>query len=101
MNVRPEVGSMNNELHWLSIADLSTLLAGREVSSVEVTEATLRRIEETEPAVHAYAGVMAETALEDAARADDDRTRGVERGPLHGVPIGVKDLLYTAGFPTT
>jgi aspartyl-tRNA(Asn)/glutamyl-tRNA(Gln) amidotransferase subunit A len=44
---------------------------------------------------------MAESALAEAARADVERARGVDKGPLHGVPIGVKDLLYTAGFPTS
>jgi aspartyl-tRNA(Asn)/glutamyl-tRNA(Gln) amidotransferase subunit A len=92
---------MSDDLHWLSIAELGERLHRREVNSVEATEATLRRIEATEGAVHAYAGVMADSALAEAARADEELDRGESRGPLHGVPIGVKDLLYTAGFPTS
>ncbi|MEY2416438.1 MAG: aspartyl-tRNA(Asn)/glutamyl-tRNA(Gln) amidotransferase subunit [Ilumatobacteraceae bacterium] len=91
---------MSDELHWLSIGELSDRLHARDVSSVEVTEATLQRIEATEGTVHAYAGVMADSALADARRADDEFARGESRGPLHGVPVGVKDLLHTAGFPT-
>jgi aspartyl-tRNA(Asn)/glutamyl-tRNA(Gln) amidotransferase subunit A len=91
---------MSDDLHWLTISELSARLQARELSSVEVTEATLRRIEATEDLVHAYAGVMTDQALADAARADEELSRGESRGPLHGVPVGVKDLLHTAGFPT-
>lgn len=92
---------MSTALQWLSISELAELLQKRELSSVEVTEATLRRIEETEPHVHAFAGVMAESARPEAERADSELQRGHRRSPLHGVPIGVKDLLHTAGFPTS
>jgi Asp-tRNA(Asn)/Glu-tRNA(Gln) amidotransferase A subunit family amidase len=91
---------MSDELHWLSIAELAERLENGDVTSVEVTDATLRRIEMTEPIVHAYAGVMADSALQDAERADRELAAGTRRSLLHGVPIGVKDLLYTAGFET-
>ena len=92
---------MNEELLWLSIGEVSERLVRRDVSSVEATRATLARIDATEDSVHAYVGVMADSALVDAARADDELGRGEVRGPLHGVPVGVKDLLYTAGYPTS
>lgn len=91
---------MSTDLHWLSISDLSEQLESRDVGSAEVTAAILRRIEETEPSVRAFAGVMHESALRDAERADRELAAGERRSALHGVPVGVKDLLFTAGFPT-
>jgi aspartyl-tRNA(Asn)/glutamyl-tRNA(Gln) amidotransferase subunit A len=87
-----------NELCWLSIAEASRLLRNGETSSVELTQAILDRIAATEPAVHAYARVMDDTALEAAKRADAELDEA--RSPLHGIPVGVKDLCFTAGFPT-
>jgi aspartyl-tRNA(Asn)/glutamyl-tRNA(Gln) amidotransferase subunit A len=89
------------DLHWLTIDDASRLLAKGEISSVELTRATLERIAETEPSVHAYAGVMRDSALAEAQRADAELAAGGGRGPLHGIPVGVKDLCFTAGFPTS
>ena len=74
------------DLHWLSIAEVADMIRRREISSVELTQATLDRITATEPLVHAYAGVMAETALEDATRADAEIAAGRDRGPLQGSP---------------
>jgi Asp-tRNA(Asn)/Glu-tRNA(Gln) amidotransferase A subunit family amidase len=91
---------MSDELFWLSIRELADRLQNRELSSVEVTNETLRRIEETEPIVEAYAGVMAERALQDAERADREFAGETRRSLLQGVPVAVKDLLFTAGFPT-
>jgi aspartyl-tRNA(Asn)/glutamyl-tRNA(Gln) amidotransferase subunit A len=88
------------DLHWLSISEVSSKLEAREISSRELTQAMLRRIEETDPIVTAFAHVMAESALHDADRADRDFGAGTQRSPLQGIPIGVKDLLHTAGFPT-
>src|SRR5919197_3328407 len=84
----------------LTIAEAATLLAQRSVSALELVEAVMRRIEETEPLVHAYATVFAEEARRDAQQADRERARGHWRGPLHGIPIGVKDLVYIKGTPT-
>ena len=84
----------------LTIAEAATLLVQRSVSALELLEATMRRIEETEPLVHAYATVFAEEARRDARQADRERAHGHWRGPLHGIPIGVKDLVYMKGTPT-
>jgi len=89
------------DILWLSIAEASDLLRSGDISSTELTRATLERIEASEPAVHAYAGVMAESATRDAQRADVELAAGGSRGPLHGIPVGVKDLCFTAGFPTS
>jgi aspartyl-tRNA(Asn)/glutamyl-tRNA(Gln) amidotransferase subunit A len=76
------------------------LLAKRDFSAVELLEATLERLGETEPSVHAYVTLMEESARRQAAAADEDLRRGHWRSPLHGIPVGVKDLLYTEGVPT-
>ena len=76
------------------------LLTEGDLSSRELTEAILRRIDETEPLVHAYAHVMAEQALAAAVRADEERARGESRGPLHGLPFAVKDVFWTHDAPT-
>src|SRR5664279_1599565 len=93
--------TMTNELHWRSLADVSQLLGEGQVSAVELTLSSLARIEVTDPVVHAYVGVMAESALEAAVAADADFAAGRVRSPLQGIPVAVKDLVHTAGFPTT
>ena len=82
-----------------SLARLSRALRTREVSPVEVTEALLGRIGADE--TNAFITVTAERAMEDAARAEAEIGAGDYRGPLHGVPVGIKDLVYTKGVRTT
>ncbi|WP_182904716.1 amidase [Microbispora sp. H13382] len=90
-----------NELADLTATEMAALLRAREVSAVELTEACLRRIDETNPRVNAVVTLTAERALDQAARADDDLRRGHVRGPLHGIPVAHKDLADTAGVRTT
>ena len=71
------------------------------VSPVELTEQCLRRIEKLNPVVNAFITVTANGAREQARRAEDEIRRGKWRGPLHGVPIGLKDLIDTASVLTT
>lgn len=85
----------------LSIKEAGSLLRRREVSAVELCEATLERIEATEPVVHAFEYVAAEGARRDAALADREIRRGIDKGPLHGIPVNVKDLFYTKDMPST
>jgi aspartyl-tRNA(Asn)/glutamyl-tRNA(Gln) amidotransferase subunit A len=80
---------------------VSQLIERRDVSPVAVTEATLERIEQLEPQLNAYVTIMAETALAEAEQAEQEIARGEYRGPLHGVPLSVKDLFYTKGVRTT
>ena len=92
---------MSEELVDKTLREAGDLLARREVSSRELTEAILAQIARTEPIVHAYATVMTESALAAADRADADLSkRGHWRGPLHGIPVAVKDLCYTTDAPT-
>jgi amidase len=88
------------ELCYLDLVDLGRHIRARELSSLEVTRAQLERIGRLEPRLKSYATVTAEIALTQAARADDEIARGVDRGPLHGVPIAVKDLYRTQGVVT-
>ena len=88
------------ELTDLSLSEVSDMLGAGEISSLELVEANLRAIEKTEPVVHAYANILADEARAAAARADAEMAAGDRRGPLHGVPIGIKDNIYTEGIVT-
>ena len=90
-----------SELHYMSAWELSSLIRNREVSPVEVVEACLARIEETEPTLNSFITLMPEQARSAARRAEDEIGRGSYRGPLHGIPVGLKDLFNTAGVKTT
>lgn len=85
----------------LTLAQAATLLRRRQVSPLELTRAYLQRIEELNPRINAYITVTAERSLADAQRATDEIAAGHYRGPLHGVPIALKDLFNTAGIRTT
>lgn len=90
----------STDLHELEITEAARLILSRELSPVELTEHMLRRIERLEPRLHAYALVTADVAREQARAAEADIAAGRHRGPLHGIPIGLKDLHYTQGIPT-
>ncbi|MDQ2742706.1 MAG: amidase family protein [Chloroflexota bacterium] len=89
-----------SDLTSLSITEAGKLLLQRAVSSLELTNATLARIEETEPLIHAYTRVFTDEGRKAARQADRELATGHCRGPLHGIPIGVKDLFYTRDAPT-
>ena len=91
---------MENETAFASLVETGRRLARRELSSVELTDALLARIERLDPELKSYATVMAESARSEAERADEELTQGRARGPLHGVPIAVKDLYDTNGVVT-
>src|SRR3954452_18927296 len=94
------IWAMADDLSMLSMSELGARIAAREVSPVDLTERMLARIEALEPALHAFVTVTADRALEDARRAEAEILRGEPRGPLHGVPIALKDLVDTAGIET-
>ena len=91
---------MPADLHYLSLDEVARRLKARKLSSVELTGAMLRRIGEVDPRLGSYATVTADRALADAARLDAETEAGSSRGPLHGVPIAVKDLCNTQGVAT-
>ena len=84
-----------------SIAELADLLKTREVSSVQLTNNCLARIEELNSALNAFITITADSALAQATEADEEIRRGRWRGPLHGIPLGLKDLIDTAEVLTT
>ena len=88
-------------LAFLPATDLRRLVRDREVSPVEVVEQTLRRIEQVNPVVNAYCTVAAEQSLAAARESEAAITRGETLGPLHGVPVAIKDMSLTAGIRTT
>ncbi len=89
------------DLNGLTVVRAAQAIRTREVSPLELTEAYLDRIARLNPQVNAYVTVTAERARADARRATDELDAGKGRGPLHGVPVALKDLYETAGIRTT
>ena len=88
------------ELNWLSIQEAHSQLTSRQISSVELTQACLDRIEAVENRVQSFLTLTPETALAQAEAADRMLAAG-EGGPLTGVPVQIKDVMCTEGVPTT
>jgi aspartyl-tRNA(Asn)/glutamyl-tRNA(Gln) amidotransferase subunit A len=97
----PASVSPSDDLTKLSIGEVADLIHKRKVSPVELTKACLTRIDRVNPALNAFITIMGESALEQAREAEAEVMRGKWRGPLHGVPIALKDLFDTAGVRTT
>lgn len=87
-------------LHYKSITEISELFRRKALLPSEVTEAMLNRIGQLDGRFHGYAVVLAGRAMDQAKRHDAEIAKGIWRGPLHGVPIGLKDLCYTTFAPT-
>jgi Asp-tRNA(Asn)/Glu-tRNA(Gln) amidotransferase A subunit family amidase len=91
---------MDARLHWLTAAETARLIDSGAGTAEEHVRACLARIEDTEPNVQAWAHLQAEDALEQARDADRWRMRGQPCGPLHGVAVGIKDIIDVRGMPT-
>ena len=87
-------------LHHLTIHEASELIRSRQLSPVELTQAFLDRIEAIDDRLKSYITLLPEAAMEAARAAEGEISRGNYRGPLHGIPIALKDLYDTAGVPT-
>src|SRR5689334_19791416 len=85
----------------LTLTEAAEQIRARKLSPVELTRECLARIERLDPILNAFITVTAETALEQARQAEVEISFGNYRGPLHGVPIALKDLFDTAGVRTT
>jgi len=90
-----------SEPHWLTASEASRAFAARQLSPVELLTALLGRIDALDPKLHAFIHLDADAAMEAARTATKEIAAGRIRGPLHGVPVGVKDIIDVAGLPTT
>ena len=91
---------MTDPVHW-TLVEATDAVDGGSISSRELTEACLRRIETLQPILNCFIHVDAEEALAEADAADPRRARGEPLGPLHGVPLAHKDMYYAAGRLST
>lgn len=88
-------------LHELSVPEAGALLRQGELTSVELTRHALDRIARFDPALNSFVLVAEDAALERAAAADRDLRAGIDRGPMHGIPYALKDIIDVEGVPTT
>src|SRR5258706_14416289 len=91
----------NDRMPLRTIADASESVRRREISPVDLTRECVETIERLNPALNAFITVTAESALQEAKVAEEEIAAGNWRGPLHGIPVGLKDLIDTAGGRTT
>jgi Asp-tRNA(Asn)/Glu-tRNA(Gln) amidotransferase A subunit family amidase len=89
------------DLAFLPVSRLAALIHGRRISSAELTEIYLARLRRYDPALLCAVAILEDRAREEARRADQELSAGRSRGPLHGIPYGVKDLFSVRGSPTT
>jgi aspartyl-tRNA(Asn)/glutamyl-tRNA(Gln) amidotransferase subunit A len=91
----------DNEICYLTIAEAAAGLRRKEFSPVELTEACLRRIHSLDRKLHSFITLTADLALQQAKQTEQELNSGKDRGPLHGIPIALKDLYATKGIRTT
>ena len=91
----------HDQLYYLSISEAATLLRCRQISPVDLTRAFLDRIDSKDALINSYVTVLADSAMKEAVIATSEIGKRAYRGPLHGIPIGLKDLFDTAGIYTT
>lgn len=96
-----ELPENKSDLAFYSVAELASLIKDRKISSVELTEFFLNRIEQHDEKLEAIITVTRERALQQAEQMDVELEQGIYRGPLHGIPYGAKDLLAVEGYKTT
>src|SRR5262249_54258175 len=90
-----------SDLAYLTVAEAAALLAAKRLSPVELTAGVLAQIERLNPQIQAYATVIGDAAMAAAKVAEREIVAGDGRSPLHGIPLVLKDLIETAGIPTT
>lgn len=88
-------------LAFSTVTELAPLIESRQLSPVELTDHMLNRIHQIDPTLKTYITPLSELARKQAKEAEDQIMRGFYKGPLHGIPIGIKDNYYTEGIPTT
>lgn len=95
------MGGNTVEPYKLSLSEMIGQIKRRKLSPVALMESLLQRIDSLEPSLQAWVTIDRGAVLEEARRQEKEIARGKTRGPLHGIPIGVKDIFYTAGLKTT
>jgi amidase len=90
-----------DDIHYQPMTKVADAIKSGEVSPVELTELMLKRIEALDPGLKSFTTVTAELAMQQAKRAETELARGKYSGPMHGIPIAVKDLCFTKGIKTT
>ena len=91
----------SESIHYMTLSKISKMIRKKEISSAELTQIILNRITTVDKKLNSYLTTFNEAALATASKLDEELESGKYRGPLHGVPIAVKDLLYTTNAPTT
>jgi aspartyl-tRNA(Asn)/glutamyl-tRNA(Gln) amidotransferase subunit A len=89
------------DLHWMTAAQAAQAISDRKLSPVELTTVLLDRIARLDPTLHAFIRLDAEAAMAAARAAEAVIMAGRPRGKLHGLPVGIKDIIDVAGLPTT
>lgn len=92
---------IDGEFAFLSITELAAMLRSGEVTSAELTNYYLNRLKENDPKLHCVITLTEEYALQQAVKMDEELAAGNDRGILHGIPYGIKDLFAFPGYPTT
>src|SRR5262245_20933386 len=92
---------MADELHFSTIAQSAELIRTKKLSPVELAQTHLKPIADLEPQLNSFITVTADLALEQARKAEAEIAKGGYRGPLHGLPFGLKDIYNTRGIRTT
>jgi aspartyl-tRNA(Asn)/glutamyl-tRNA(Gln) amidotransferase subunit A len=99
---RPRLSdTQTSDATWLTLSEAAHLVRDKKISPVELTQGCLSRVQRFNPKLNAFITVTGESALAQAREAEAEIQRGKWRGPLHGIPIALKDLFDTAGVPTT
>jgi Amidase len=89
------------DLHWMTATEAARAIAARKLSPVELMQALLERIGRLDPKLNVFIRLDGDAALDAARAAEAEIVSGHQRGPLHGVPVGIKDIIDVAGLPTT
>ena len=90
-----------NPLHYASIDQVAEYIRTKQISPVEVTQQMLKRIEKQDHRLHSYLTLLPEQAIATAIKSEKEIMAGVYHGPLHGIPLAVKDLCFTKGVVTS
>ncbi|RIK42348.1 MAG: amidase, partial [Chloroflexi bacterium] len=90
-----------NDLHYATVRELGRLLRARETTPTELTRMYLERLDSVGRQLNAVVTLTEERALREARQAEAELAAGFDRGPLHGIPWGAKDLLNAEGYPTS